>query len=97
MTRSDVGSTRVTLSERGTKDSRLERTRLSTMDVNPRVSLIRQSSTSPAARKVRENQFHSGINRRLLSPGPKRFGLRTSVADSTEAMTPWPEVTIDDG
>ena len=37
------------------------------------------------------------LDRRLLSPGPKRFGPNTPIADSTEAMTPWPEVAVDDG
>jgi hypothetical protein len=36
-------------------------------------------------------------DRRLLSPSPKRFGSSTPIADRTEAMTPWPEVTVDDG
>jgi hypothetical protein len=37
------------------------------------------------------------LNRRLLSPGPKRFAPSTPVADSTdtEAMTPWLEVTVE--
>jgi hypothetical protein len=30
-------------------------------------------------------------------PGPKRFGPSTPIADRSEAMTPWPEVTVDDG
>ena len=33
------------------------------------------------------------LDRCLLSPGPKCFGAHTPIADSTEAMTPWPEVT----
>ncbi len=37
------------------------------------------------------------LDGRLLSPSPKRFGSSTPIADSTEAMTPWPEVTVDDG
>ena len=36
------------------------------------------------------------LDRCLLSPGPKRFGPGTPIADSPEAMTPWPEVAVDD-
>jgi hypothetical protein len=50
-----VGSTRVILSERGTKDSKVEDADLSTMDVNPCVSPIQPSGTRSSARKVREN------------------------------------------
>lgn len=37
------------------------------------------------------------LDRRLLSPGPERFGPSTPIADRTEAVTSWPEVTVDDG
>jgi hypothetical protein len=37
------------------------------------------------------------LDRRLLSPGPKRFGPSTPIADCAEAMTPWLEVSVDDG
>jgi hypothetical protein len=37
------------------------------------------------------------LDRRLLSPSPKCFRLGTAITDSTEAMTSWPEVTVDDG
>ena len=35
-------------------------------------------------------------DRRLLLLGMKRFGPSPSIADSTEAMTPLSEVTVDD-
>ena len=37
------------------------------------------------------------LDTRLLLPAPKRFGPSPPIADSTEAMTPGPEVTVDDG
>jgi hypothetical protein len=37
------------------------------------------------------------LDRRLLSPDLERFCPGTPIADSTEAMTPWPEVAVDDG
>jgi hypothetical protein len=37
------------------------------------------------------------LDRRLLSPGPKRFGPSAPIARRAEAMTPWPEVAVDDG
>jgi hypothetical protein len=33
----------------------------------------------------------------FLSPSPERFGQSTPIADSIEAMTPWPEVAVGDG
>jgi hypothetical protein len=33
----------------------------------------------------------------FLSPDPKRFGPSPSIADGAEAMTPRPEVTVDEG
>ena len=51
-----VGSTRVALSERETKDSRVEDTRGPARDVKPCSCVIHAHRTSPTARKVRENQ-----------------------------------------
>jgi hypothetical protein len=62
VTRSGVGSTRITLSDCGTKDSKLEDTRANTTDVNPCLSLIRSHSTSPAARVLRESHKSRGID-----------------------------------
>lgn len=59
ITRSEVGITRVTLSERGTKASKVEDTAASTMDVNPHVSLICRGSTS---------QQHGNCGRTSFTP-----------------------------
>jgi hypothetical protein len=37
------------------------------------------------------------LDRRLLSPGPKRFGPSTAIIDGIEAMTPWPDLSVNDG
>jgi hypothetical protein len=62
VTRSGVGTTSVTLSDRGTKDNKVEDTVANTMDVNPCISLIRTQSTRAAARGLRESQNSSGID-----------------------------------
>jgi hypothetical protein len=51
-----------TLSDRGTKDNKVEDTGADTLDVTPFMSPISPQSTTPAAREVRENQFHPGIH-----------------------------------
>jgi hypothetical protein len=53
VTRSGVGTTSVTLSDRGTEDSKVEDMVANTMDVNPCISLIRPQSTRAAARGLR--------------------------------------------
>jgi hypothetical protein len=37
------------------------------------------------------------LDRRLLQPDPKRLGPGPSISAGTQAMTPWPEVAVDDG
>jgi hypothetical protein len=37
------------------------------------------------------------LDRRLLSPDPKRFGPRTPITGGAEPMAPWPEMTVNDG
>ena len=56
VTCSGVGTTSITLSDRGTKDSKVEDTEENTTDVSPCISLIRPHSTSLAARSLRESQ-----------------------------------------
>ena len=80
VTRSGVGTTSVTLSDRGTKDSKVEDTGANTTDVNPCISLIGPHSTSPAARGLRESQHHSGINRLALRERPSANALIASLA-----------------
>jgi hypothetical protein len=63
VTRSGIGGTRVTLSERGTKDNKAENTGSGTMRVNPCLSLIRRHTTGPAALELRDDQFPSDIDR----------------------------------
>jgi hypothetical protein len=91
VTRSGVGATRVTLSDRGTKDSKVEDTGASTMDVNPCVFPIRPHSTSLAARELRENQTSAPVDKcnatiismrmRMISSSPclTRPGARGSL------------------
>ena len=80
VTRSGLGATRVTLSDRGTKDSKVEDTGASTMDVNPCVFPIRPHSTSLAARELRENQCHSGIDTHRV--GDRQYRTREDTQHS---------------
>ena len=58
-----VGSTRVTLSERGMKDSRVGDTGGTAREVERCLCVIRPRRTSPTARKVRENQTSRPVDR----------------------------------
>jgi len=78
-----VGSTRVTLREGGTKDSRVKDTGGTARKVEPCLCVIHPRRTSPTARKVRENPDYAGDDRGAVTPCHARASGRVRCNNGT--------------